>query len=714
MSKKKNSKKPESFNKKSLRDSIFHLFNEEPSKGYNYKQLSKLLDITKNSTKLLLNEILCEFAQNDILEEISTGKFKLKAKTGYIIGKVELTTKGYGFVITDELAEDVFISQTNLKQALHGDTVKVYLYARKKDFKQEGEVVQIIERAKSTFVGTLDISKHFAFLIIENRQMPYDIFIPIDKLNGGKNGQKAIAKIVDWPKKGKNPIGEVVEILGYAGENNAEIHSILADFELPYKFPEEVHNAAEKISDKISEDEIKKRRDFRKIITFTIDPVDAKDFDDALSFKKLSNNNFEIGVHIADVTHYVKPGDILEEEAYNRATSVYLVDRVVPMLPEKLSNNICSLRPNEEKLCFSAVFELNENAEIINEWFGKTIINSDKRFTYEEAQMIIETENGEFSEELLTLNNLAKKLRDQRFKKGAIGFERSEIRFNIDENGKPLNVYQKEMKDSNKLIEEFMLLANKKVAEKIGKPENKKEAKTFVYRIHDKPDSEKLNSFATFIKKFGYKIKTQSVSGISKSLNKLLEEVNGKKEQNIIEQLAIRSMAKAVYSTKNIGHYGLAFTHYSHFTSPIRRYPDMMAHRLLERYLDGGQSVDGNKYEKMCKHSSEMEHRAAEAERASIKFKQVEFLSDKIGRIFKGVISGVTEWGLYVELLENYCEGLVPVRDMNDDFYIFDEDNYCLRGRYSKKIFQLGDEIDIEIIKTNLQKKQITFKLVEF
>lgn len=713
MSKKKN--KPtqkQNINKKSLTSNILNIFNNHPSTSLNYKQIAMRLGIKDNGVKRLITEILYEQTKAEILEEIFTGKFKLKAKAGYIEGVIDLTTKGYGFVVTDDIIEDVFISQVNLKQALHGDRVKVYLYARRNK-KVEGEVVQIIERARNTFVGTVEVSRNFAFLVPDHRHMPYDIFIPLDNLNGATSGQKAIAKIIEWPKRAKNPIGEIVDVLGDAGTNNTEIHAILAEFELPYKYPEEVEKAADVISDKISEKEIERRRDFRNILTFTIDPFDAKDFDDALSYQKLENGNIEVGVHIADVTHYVKPDDIIDAEATERATSVYLVDRVVPMLPERLSNYICSLRPNEEKLCFSVVFEMDENANIKNEWFGRTIINSDRRFTYEEAQAIIETGEGDFAEEVLELDRLAKKIREKRFKNGSIAFEKEEVKFKLDDDGKPLGVYFKEIKDSNQLIEEFMLLANKKVAEKIGLKKDKKDAPTFVYRIHDKPNLDKLNSFSAFIKKFGYKsIRTTSNKTIAKSINELLSEVHGKSEQNVIETLAVRSMAKAVYTTENIGHYGLSFSHYTHFTSPIRRFPDMMVHRLLDHYLKGGSSQSAEKYEQLCKHSSEMENKAAQAERASIKFKQVEFMSDKVGEIFNGVISGVTEWGIYVELEGNKCEGLVPIRDMNDDFYVFDEDNYCLYGRHSDKMFQLGDVVRVKIVKANLAKKQLTYMLV--
>jgi len=715
MSKKNKEKfKEKFFNKKILRSSLWEVFCDFPSKQFNYKQLAERFGIDDLAGRQLINTVLYEMVASEMITEEQTGKFKLKIKVGYIIGTVDLTSKGFAYIVSEDVVDDVFVSQKNLNHSLNGDKVKVYLYAKKKSSQLEGEVVQIIERSKDTFVGTIEISNTYAFLMPVSRNMPYDIFIPFKSLNGAQNGQKVIVRLTEWPQKAKNPVGEVIDILGFAGDNTTEMHAILAEFDLPYKFPDGVEQFAENIPIEITAAEIAKRKDFRKITTFTIDPVDAKDFDDALSIQQLKNGNWEIGVHIADVTHYVQASDTIDKEAYERATSVYLVDRVVPMLPEVLSNNVCSLRPNEEKLCYSAVFEIDENANIINQWFGKTIINSDKRFTYEEAQTILENKEGILSAELLKLDELAKKLREFRFKKGAIAFEKAEVKFKLDENGKPLSIYYKEAKDSNRLIEEFMLLANRKVAELIGNPKEKGTAKTFVYRIHDKPNTDKLNSFAGFIKKFGYKIKLTSSKAIASSINQLLLDIHGKKEQNVIEALAIRSMAKAVYSTNNIGHYGLAFDHYTHFTSPIRRYPDMMVHRLLDKYLKNEKSENLEVFEQRCKHSSEMEQRAAEAERSSIKYKQVEFLKDKIGVEYDGVISGVAEWGIYVELEENKCEGLVPVRDMTDDYYVFDEENYCIIGRHTKKKYQMGDKIRVELTKANLSKKQLTFKLISF
>jgi len=712
MSKVKKLEKALSFNKAGLKTTIMALFYEEPTYVYNYKQLSSKIGAKNTTAQLMVSVALQELRDNEALEEVSKGRFRLKAKSGSTFtGTMDLNFKGFGQVFCEELNATVLIQSTNMNHALDGDKVKIRLFARRKKSDPEGEVVEVVERAQKTLVGTVEISKFSAFLV-PSKRMPFDLFIPKESLKGAKHGQKAIARILDWPENARNPVAEIIDVLGDAGSNNTEMHAILAEFGLPYKYPEKVDEAANKIPLKISDEEIAKRRDFRKVPTFTIDPADAKDFDDALSIQKLENGLWEVGVHIADVTHYVRLNSILEDEAYNRATSVYLVDRVVPMLPERLSNGVCSLRPHEEKLCYSAVFQLDENAKIHHEWFGRTVIFSDRRFSYEEAQAVIETGDGDMKTEILMLDSLAKKMRGKRFEGGSIDFDRVEVKIIVDEACKPVSVFFKESKDSNKLIEEFMLLANKKVAELIGKPGARKKEKTFVYRIHDKPDPEKLEKFNHFIKRFGYGIMTNSPASVSASMNQLITNVNGKKEQNVIETLAIRTMAKAEYSTRNIGHYGLGFEYYTHFTSPIRRYPDMMVHRLLDRYLQDGTSVAANKYEEMCKHSSDMENRAANAERASIKYKQVEFMSDKIGQHYKGVISGVTEWGIYVELEENKCEGMVPLHELTDDFYQFDEKNYCITGRRSRRRYQLGDEVEIEILRANLEKKQLDFKIV--
>jgi len=712
MGKKKKKRAGTTFNKKNLKKEILTVFYDNPQQTYNYKQLAQAAGIKDPEIIRLVNVVLDELNEGEKIEQVQRGKFKLRSRSGYITGRVELQPQGFAFIDSEEADEPVLVSQDNLNHAMAGDLVKVYLYARRKRHQLEGEVAEILERAKSNFVGVIERSRNFAFMVPVGK-VGFDMFIPLEKLNGAQNGQKVVGRITEWPAKAKNPFGEVIEILGNVGENETEMHAILAEFEFPLRFPEKVLKAAEKIPLDIPAGETASRRDVRGVTTFTIDPEDAKDFDDALSLRKLDDDLWEVGVHIADVSYYVEPGSILDEEAYERATSVYLVDRVVPMLPEKLSNGVCSLRPHEDKLCFSAIFKVNGDAKVLEQWFGRTVIHSNRRFTYDEAQQIIETGEGDYKEEVLKMNELAQILRQKRFKQGSISFERVEVKFKIDEAGKPLSVYFKEARESNMLVEEFMLLANKKVAEFAGKVPGKQQPKTFVYRVHDKPDPEKLDNFNHFIKKFGYDILTTNPKVISKSLNSLMDKIKGKSEQNVIETLAIRSMAKAEYSTRNIGHYGLNFDHYTHFTSPIRRYPDVMVHRLLDRYLAGGRSANAQKFEECCKHSTEMEIRAATAERTSIKYKQVEFMKDKIGEIFPGVISGVTDWGIYVELEENKCEGMVSIRDLDDDFYIFDEKNYCLVGRHSKRTYQLGESVKVEIVRANLERKQLDFKLVE-
>ncbi|MDO4334753.1 MAG: ribonuclease R [Bacteroidales bacterium] len=710
MKKNSSSRPSKRMRKTELQEKILAFLEKEKRQAFNYKQIAYAID-AKDFHMDVIN-LLDELAANDIIQEVGLGRYKAPANRGTEnVGFFIRRSNGKNAVLIDD--EQIMVAERNSMHALNGDKVRVMISAARKGVEPEAQVLEILEAKDQVFIGELKVDRNVARLVPDSKFLAADIILNRNKLRGGKDGDKAIARITIWKDEEMCPRGEVVDILGRKGENNAEMHAILAEFGLPYKYPENVEKAADKISAGITPEEVAKREDFRGITTFTIDPRDAKDFDDALSIRVLANGNYEVGVHIADVTHYVTPGSVIDKEAQNRATSVYLVDRTIPMLPEHLCNGICSLRPNEEKLTFSAIFEMDAQANVVNSRIGRTVIRSDRRFTYEEAQQRIETGEGDFATEINVLNGLAKQLRKRRYDNGALEFDRAEVRFDIDETGRPLSVYFKESKDANKLIEEFMLLANIAVAEKIGKVPSGKKAKTFVYRVHDTPDADKLSNLSSIASRFGFKINAEGRSTeVNKSLNRMLRDVKGRGEETMLSMLAIRSMAKAIYTTANVGHYGLAVPFYTHFTSPIRRYPDMMVHRLLQRYADGGRSADKIKVEEQCKHSSDMEQLAANAERASIRYKQVEYMRDRLGQVYEGVISGVTEWGVYVELNENLCEGLVPVRDLADDYYDYDEKNYCLTGRKTHRKYTLGDRVKVQVARADLDKKQLDFALI--
>lgn len=702
---------------KEIKEQILSTLKKQGGAGKNIKSLAKALGIKGQLAEDMLANQVEDMLESGDLEMGKNVDYAVPQSKKFIYGTVDHVNPHYAFVVPDEEDEsDIFVRAEDLYYALHGDRVKVLPREKKKgkkSSKREGEVVEILKRGQDVYVGKVDMLDNYAFILPDSRRMYMDIFVHKSDLMGAKDNDKVLVRIEEWPEDDKNPVGKVEKILGQAGQNDAEMHSILAEFGLPIDFPEEVEQEAEKFGDSIDQEEFKNRLDIRDTLTFTIDPVDAKDFDDAISFKELKNGNYEIGVHIADVSHYVRPGSLIEEEAFKRATSVYLVDRTIPMLPEKLSNNLCSLRPNEDRLAFSTLFKITPKGAIVGEWYGRTVIHSDRRMAYEDAQEIIEGKEDDLFKPLSELNRLALKFRKQRFRKGSIGFETTEVRFELDEQGKPTGVVPKKRFDAHKLIEEYMLLANKKVAEHVFKMKKGRNKLTMIYRIHEQPDYEKLRTFAQFARRFGHNIKTEGKMAISQSINKMLEETEGTAEHNLLSSLAIRTMAKARYSTENAGHFGLAFAHYSHFTSPIRRYPDVIAHRLLEHYLNGGDSADAEEIESQAKHSSEQERLAVDAERASVKYKQVEYIQmQDPDRTWEGVVSGISDFGIFVEIVENLCEGMVRLSDLSDDYYEYDEENYRLIGKRSKRIISFGEKVEVRVKDTNLERRTIDLELL--
>ncbi len=724
--------------RKALTEKIEALFERNEGKSFELKSVFRELGLDTHPARMLCMDILKDLILDDVITEKPKYTYRLKTENQTAEGLFHRKANGKNTFKPDSGGKSILVAERNSMHAMDGDRVRVTMLARRRNHIREAQVTEILERADKSFVGRLQVNKEISFLLTEDRTLANDILIPKHRLGGAKNGDKVVVKIVEWPENAKNPVGKVIAVLGQSGDNNTEMNAILAEYGLPYSYPKHVEEAANQIPEEIPESEIKQREDMRDVTTFTIDPRDAKDFDDAISIRKINANLWEVGVHIADVTYYVQEGSVIDKEALNRATSVYLVDRTVPMLPERLCNKICSLRPDEDKLTYSVIFLLNAKAEVKDWHIARTVTRSNRRFIYEEVQQVLEA-HGEaseadlnmpgdhcepenpayapaenFAEELITLNRMAKELRARRFQNGAVNFDRFETRFEIDEKGVPLSVYFKVAKDANKLVEEFMLLANRTVAESIGKVPKNKKVKTMVYRIHDQPDPDKLMALADFVTKFGHRVRvTGNKEDVSRNLNKLLADVKNKAEQNVVETITLRSMMKAVYSTTNIGHFGLAFDFYTHFTSPIRRYPDMMVHRLLTRYAQGGRSASKEKYEELCDHSSKMEQLAAQAERSSIKYKQVEFMQKRLGEVYDGTISGVTEYGLYVEINENKCEGMIPLRDLSDDYYEFDEKNYCLWGRRKHHRYSLGDPLRIRVARANLEKKQLDFTLAD-